>query len=520
MIAPVRRFAVVILFVFALASTMPVRAAPAGGTLRIGIDVDAGTLDPRLANDTTARRVIEQVYDGLVELDPQLRPRPALAESWTQVSPTVWVFKLRKNVRFHDGTPLTADDVVFTYQTILDPGLRAPLRGLVTPISKIEAADPETVRFTLSAPYAPLLKYVDGSQAGGIVSKRAVERLGAEYASNPIGTGAYKFVSWQRNSRIVLEANSNSWRGRPSLNQIIFNIIPDNTTRAAAVESGDVDLIHSPLSPQDVRRLRTVSRVNVTQMTGLGHTYLNINQSDPILRDLRVRRALAHLIPQVTIVRQIYQEMDRPANSILLPAWSGIYTEDITQPGHDIARAKALLAEAGWTDSNRDGILDRGGQNLALVVRTHSEDPNRIQVVELLISILRSSGIDARAEITEFPALVGALIAGTHQVALLGWLGLVDPDRGMYNQFHSKGSQNWEKYNNPRVDALLDEGRQKSDPQERARIYREVARIIANDLPYFVLTYQGYIVVINKRVQGFVPIPSGSFRSLWQTSVP
>lgn len=515
-----RRVAVVALLTLALASALPVRAAPAGGTLRIGIDVDAGTLDPRLANDTTARRVIEQVYDGLIELDQRLQPRPALAESWTQVSPTVWVFKLRKNVRFHDGTPFTAEDVVFTFQTLLDPALRAPLRGLVTPISKVEAVDPETVRFTLSAPYAPLLRYLDGSQAGGIVSKRAVERMGAEYASNPIGTGAYRFVSWQRNSRIVLEANSASWRGRPGLNQIIFSIVPDNTTRAAAVESGDVDLIHSPLSPQDVRRLRTVARVSVTQMTGLGHTYLNINQADPILRDVRVRRAIAYLIPQSTIVRQIYQEMDQPAHSILLPAWTGIYTDEIAQPGHDIARAKALLAEAGWTDSNRDGILDRGGQNFSLVVRTHSEDPNRIQVVELLISILRSSGIDARAEITEFPALVQALIAGTHQIALVGWLGLVDPDRGMYNQFHSKGSQNWERYNNPRVDALLDEGRQKADPLERARIYREVARIIATDLPYYILTYQGYIVVINRRVQGFTPIPSGSFRSLWQTSVP
>src|SRR5439155_295230 len=167
--------------------------------------------DPRLANDTTARRVIEQVYDGLIELDPQLRPQPALAESWTQMSPTVWVFKLRKNVRFHDGTSLTAADVVFTYTTILDPALRAPLRGLYTPISRVEATDDETVRFTLTAPYAPLLKYADM----GIVSKAAVDRLGADYATHPLGTGPYKFVSWQRNSRIVLEANAENWKGSP-----------------------------------------------------------------------------------------------------------------------------------------------------------------------------------------------------------------------------------------------------------------------------------------------------------------
>ncbi len=497
-----------------MATTLPAGAAPAvGSTLRIGIDVDAGTLDPRLANDTTARRVIEQVYDGLVELDPQVRPVPALAESWTQVSPTVWVFKLRKNVRFHDGTPLSADDVVFTYQTVLDPAFRAPLRGLFTPISKIEAVDPETVRVTLSAPYAPLFKYLDL----GIVSKKAVERLGVDYASQPVGTGPYKFVAWQRNSRITLEANPGYWKGAPKLGQVIFNIIPDNTTRAAALESGDVDLIHSPLSPQDVRRLKSQGRVQVHELTGLGLTYLNFNVTDPILSDVRVRQAIAHLIPQQTIVKQIYQDMDRPATSMLLPAWTEVYSSEIAQPGTDLARAKVLLAEAGWT--RKGDVLERDGRRLTLVVRTHSEDPNRVQVAELLVSILRSYGVDARTEITEFPALLQALIGGTYQLALVGWLGLVDPDRGMYNQFHSQGSSNWEKYRNPRVDALLDEGRQKSDPAERARIYREVARIVAADLPYYVLTYQGYIVAINKRVQGFTPNPSGSFRALWATSL-
>src|SRR3990170_3061240 len=372
----------------------PVGAAPGGPVLRVGMDVDAGTLDPRLANDTTARRVIEQVYDGLVELDPELRVQPALAESGTEVSPTVWVFRLRRNVRFHDGTPLTAADVVFTYQTILDPAFPPPSRALSPPISKIEPADNDTaVRITLTAPYAPLFKYLDM----GIVSKRAVEQLGAEYATRPIGTGPFRFVSWQRNSRIVLEPNAGYWKGAPKLAQVVFNIIPDNTTRAAALEAGDVDLIHSPLSPQDVGRLKGNSRLTVTEMTGLGITYLNMNTADPVMRDVRVRRALAHLIPQQTIVKQIYRSMDVPASSILLPAWAGIFTDEITQPGHDITRAKALLAEAGWTDSNRDGGLDRGGQRLSLVIRTHSEDPNRIQVVELLLSILRSSGVDARA---------------------------------------------------------------------------------------------------------------------------
>src|SRR5256712_544621 len=148
-----------VLLTAALGIALPGWAAPSGEPLRVATEADAEPLDPLLANDTTPRRVIEQVYDGLIELDPQLRPRPALAESWTQLTPTVWVFKLRQNVHFHDGTPLTAADVVFTYSTILDPGLRAPLRGLYTPISRVEAVDNDTVRFTLSAPYAPLLNY-------------------------------------------------------------------------------------------------------------------------------------------------------------------------------------------------------------------------------------------------------------------------------------------------------------------------------------------------------------------------
>src|SRR5258708_4763633 len=233
--------------VLTMATGGSVRAAPASGVLRIGMDVDAGTLDPRLANDTTARRVIEQIYDGLVELDPQLQPRAALAESWSQVSPTVWVFKLRKNVRFHDGTPLTAADVVFTYTTLLDPNLRAPLRSLYIPITKIEAVDDATVRITLSAPYAPLLKYADM----GIVSRKAVEQMGADYATHPVGTGPYKFVSWQRNSSITLETNAAYLKDTPRLIQVASSIIPDNTPRPPPPHPADLDLIHSPSPPHN-----------------------------------------------------------------------------------------------------------------------------------------------------------------------------------------------------------------------------------------------------------------------------
>ena len=476
----------------------------------IGADVDAGTLDPRLARDTTAYRTADLIYSGLVHLTPQLEPVPDLAESWETPDPQTFVFKLREGLKFSDGTPLTADDVVFTYTTLTNPDFNAPLRALYTPIASVEKVDDLTVKFSLSAPYAPLLSYLDL----GIVPQELVE-AGHDIALNPVGAGPMKLVSWNRGAEIVLEANPDYWASALEVDQVTVRIISDNSARAQAFEAGDLDVIQSPLSPQDIARLAADDRFGNVIQPGLGVTYLNFNTKDPLLADPKMRQAFAKLVDQQTIVNDIYQGVDKVATSIVLPS-SWAHSPEIAQPTFDVEGAVALFNELGWKDSNSDGILDKDGAPLTVILATHSEDPNRIQAVEFLQAVFSQAGVDAKTQITDWPSFSTNYVQKSqHQIALLGWLNIVDPDRLLFAQLSTGGSTNWGGYSNPKVDELLQKGRSSLDQADRAAAYQEAATILADELPYFIISYQGYQLFYDKDLPFEVQAtPRGNLRGL------
>lgn len=476
----------------------------------IGTDVDAGTLDPRLARDTTAYRVTDLIYSGLVHLTPSLKAVPDLAESWQNPDPKTWTFKLRPGLKFSDGSPLTVEDVVFTYKTLLNPALNAPLRALYTPISEVEAVDAQTVKFTLSAPYAPLLSYLDL----GIIPKKLVD-AGHDLALKPVGAGPMKLVAWTRGSEIALEANPNFWAGAPKVAKATLKIIGDNSSRAQAFEAGDLDVIQSPLSPQDITRLSKDSRFGNVITAGLGVTYVNFNTKDPLLSDPKMRKAFSMLIDQKTIVGDIYRGADQVASSIILPS-SWAYSADIKQPTYDVKGAVALLNQLGWRDTNKDGILDKDGKPLTVTLATHSEDPNRVQTIEFMQAIFKEAGIDAKAQITDWPAFSTNYVQKSqHQIALLGWLNIVDPDRLLFSQLTTGGSTNWGGYSNPEVDKLLQEGRSALDEASRTTAYRKAATILAEEVPYYILSDQGYQLFYSKKLPVTVQAtPRGNLRGV------
>lgn len=476
----------------------------------IGTDVDAGTLDPRLTRDTTAYRTADLIYAGLVHLTANLEAVPDLAESWESPDPQTYIFKLRPDLKFSDGSPLTADDVVFTYESVINPDFNAPDRALYTPIEKVEAVDPLTVKFSLSAPYAPLLSYLDK----GIVSKAAVEG-GKDPATDPLGAGPMTLVNWNRGSEIVLKANPGYWGGAPEVTDVTVKIIGDNSARAQAFEAGDLDVIQSPLSPNDIKRLAADDRFGNTIMAGLGVTYINYNTKDPLLADAGMRQAFSMLIDQNSIVNDIYQGVDQIATSIILPS-SWAFSPDIKQPTFDIEGAVAKFNELGWTDTNGDGILDKDGQKLTVTLSTHSEDPNRVQSIELTQALMQSAGVDAQVQITDWPSFSTNYVQKSmHQIALLGWLNIVDPDRLLFGQLSTGGSTNWGGYSNPEVDKLLQEGRSSLDQAERTKAYQAAATILASDLPYYIISDQGYQLFYKKPFPVEVQAnPRGNFRGL------
>ena len=474
--------------------------------IRIGTDVDAQSLDPRLQRDTTAYRLNNLIYDGLIQLDENLTPRPDLALSWLQADEKTWVFTMRRDATFHDGRPVTPDDVVFTFKTILDPALNARFRSLYEPIETVEAVGGDQIRFTLKTPYAPLLNYLDL----GIVPKDTGAR---DLNANPLGSGPFRFSRWERGGRIVLTANDRYFAGRPAVDEIDMILVPDNTARAQALEAGDLDLVMSPLSPQDVSRLAADKRFRHVHLPGISITYFNFHCRNPVLSDPTVRRAVAMLIDQNTIVEQIYGGIDVPATSLLIPSLRWSYTPEIRQPAYDVDGARKLLAEAGWKPG-ADGVLAKNGQRLSCTLATHAEDANRIQTIELLQNTLTQVGIEAKASVTDWPAFIGRVQTGNHDVALLGWTILVDPDRAMYGQLTSSGSLNFGHYANPQVDTLLARGRAASDLAARAEAYQAAARIIAEELPYYVLSYAGFDAFATSRLSGFAADARGFLRGL------
>lgn len=476
--------------------------------IKVGMDVDAASMDPRLARETTSYRTDELVFDGLVELDKNLSPIPGLAESWESPDDLTWVFKLRKGVKFHDGSDFTAEDVVYTYETEINPDFGAQYRALYSKIQKIEAIDDYTVKMTLSEPYSPLFDYLDL----GIVPSEADEI--EDFNSKPIGTGPYRFNSWSKNNNIEFVANEDYWGGAPKTEKIVFYIIPDNNTRVNALEALDVDEIHSPLSPMDIDRIKQDSRFTVYETSGLGYTYLGFNHTKGLLKEKDVRVGISYMIDKMTIANDLYQGMDAPAVSPILPV-SWAYSDSVTNYEFNPEKGLEVLAAAGWTDTDGDGFLDKDGQKLSVELSTHSEDPNRIQTVEYIQNILIRNGIDAKVSITEWPTFQKLVqISHEHEIALLGWLNLVGPDRAMYNQFHSKGVSNFGGYNNPDLDALLDQARTETDQATRAKLYQQAAQIVNDEVMYNVILYQGYISMYNKNMQGYEPHPKASLKSL------
>ena len=498
-----RRLRLVAILLF----TLLAGAAYAQTVLKAGLDVDAGTMDPRLAQDTSAAHMNELIFNGLVRISPELVAEPDLATSWSYNDPTTVTFKLRPNVKFQNGDPFTAQDVVYTYDTILNEDFGAPRRSLYTPIESVKAIDDLTVQFKLKEAYAPLLMYLNM----GIVPHTYAESMGKDFSDNPIGTGPFELKSWDKGSKITLAANANYYKGKPKIDTIEISVIPDNNVRLIALESGDLDFITSPVPPQDLARIKGEKNLVVEQTTALGYTYLNLNLHDPILQDVRVRQALAYLTDTATISDAIFYGLDTPASSFLLPN-TFYYTDNVTKYPYNLEKANQLLDEAGWK-AGSNGIRQKDGMPLHFDLTTNV-DPNRQQILEYLQTEWKKAGIDVSVRVYQWPSFIADVQAGKYQVACLGWLGLVDPDRASFLQFNTTGGNNWEGYSNPKVDQLLEQGRRETDPNKRKDIYTQVAQTVTQDLPYIYLVDQGYVVVHYQGLEGYQINPSGSWRSL------
>lgn len=491
-------------------------AAPGGapsGRFIYPLAIEPATLNLASGTDVPSVMVQRLVSDFLVDHGPDLRLVPALAASWDRSADgRVITFHLRSGVRFHDGAPFTSDDVVFTWEKIIDPQSRAVGRlDAFLPIASVEAVDPLTVRVTYKEPFAPALRGWE------IPILPAHLYRGADFARAPanrapIGTGPFRFVSWDAGRSIVFEANRDYWGGSPALERFVFQIVPAADTAFQALLAGEVDYARVPPARQATIQgdAGFARRFHAIRYVPLFFYYIawRGDGSNPFFDDPRTRRALAMAIDRDGYVRSVLHglaEMTDSPFGLLLPG------PRERGPAHDPAAAAALLDEVGWRLDPSTGIRRRGGRpfRFSLLVFTGGED--HVQFSQVVQENLRRIGIDMRIERLDWQTLLTRLRVGDFEAAFSGFAPSPDPDSA-YGLLHSSqisGGQNYAAWRDAAADAALDEARRTLDETTRIAIYRSIESRVLTAQPYAFLFAPAVLGAVNVRYDGALPSPQG-----------
>jgi len=478
---------------------------PADPPFVVAIEAAPTQLDPRLATDAYSERIDQLLFSRLIRSDPTGQKIGDLAERWEMEGETTYTFHLKKNVRFHDGHPLTSEDVRYTFESILDPALASPHRKSFEMISRIETPDAATIRFVLKRPHAPFLS----EMTKGIVPKHLAEKNQSAFSSHPVGSGPFRFVRDDPDDAVELAAFPDYFDGAPAIRRLLFRIIPEDSVRLLEVEKGNIDLLQNAFPPDALPRLQQNRRLKIIDAPSTTYTYLGFNLKDPVLQNRSVREAIAMAINRDDITKHLFKGLARPAAGLLPPShWA--YTDSVQAYLYDPSEAKKRLDEAGYPDP--PGPAPR-------FTLTHKTSQNELarRVAEVIQQQLAEVGIAVAIRSYEWGTFYGDIKSGNFQLFTLSWVGVDDPDI-YYNLFHSESTPpngaNRVFYRNPRLDRLVEAGRTTLDPEKRKAIYKEVQQIVAEDLPYVSLWHTMNVAVMKKEVEGFILYPDGDFYSL------
>ena len=471
-------------------------------TLVMIIESSPANLDPRVGTDAQSERIDELIFDPLVHRDDHFNLVPWVAERWDIPDPKTYIFHLRKDVHFHDGRPLTSRDVKWTLDTIRDGSLITLKTTTYRLVAKVDAPDDATVILHLAEPDTTLL-YNLSDGAFGIVPYSSAK----QFNRSPVGSGPFRFVSQEPDSQVVLERNDSYWGQHAKVERVRLTIVPDATTRALELRKGSADISPSgSLSADMIGTLRRDPKLVVEQQPGTVLAYMTFNLRDPILKDVRVRQALAYAIDRAPMLHYLFGDQGRLADSVLPPQhWA--YNGDVQHYAYDPAQANTLLDSAGYP-RGRDGI------RFHLLMKTSTEETTRL-LAAVLQQQLRQVGIVLDIRSFEFATFYSDVLKGSFQLYSLRWIGgNEDPDI-FYYAFHSSSfppkHANRGYYVNAEIDRLIDEGRTTVDQQRRKQIYAQVQHILARDLPYINLWYFDNVVVHSRRVKNLQLNPPGNY---------
>lgn len=493
-----------------------------GGVLVFGRSGDSVGLDPGRETDGESFYGSTAVFDTLVEFElGQTAVKPALAETW-EVSDDglTYTFSLREGVKFHDGTLFNADAVVFSFERQfiedhpyydLGPWKYWGYMDMSNIVESVTALDEYTVEFKLQKVEAPFIANL-AMDFAAIVSPTAVAKYGEDFKNNPVGTGAFKFVSWQKDDNIVFERNADYWGGPVYLDRLILKVIPDATARWLALQKGEVDLIDFP-SNEDIPAMRAADGIQLIQQAGLNVGYLALNTSKKPYDNKLVRQAMNYAIDRQEIIDGVYGEAGQVAKNPIPPGmWS--YNDDIEAYPYDPEKAKALLAEAGYADGFTTELWAMP------VARPYN--PNARKIAEIMQAQLAKVGVEAEIVSYEWGTYLDKTDSGEHQAAMLGWTGdNGDPDNFLWVLLSEPAATppagNIAFWKNAEFTDLIREAKETADQAVRTELYREAQEVFHEEAPWVTIAHSVVTVPAKDSVQDFVLYPTGKrvFKHVW-----
>jgi peptide/nickel transport system substrate-binding protein len=492
-----------------------ITGSPAYGDALIEGSIGEPTiLIPMLSGDAASQDVAGLIFNGLVKYDTDLSIIGDLAESWDiSKDGLVITFHLRKGVRWTDGKEFTADDVKFGFDTITNKNTPTAYSEDFLQAKKAEVLDKYTFRVTYDKPYAPAL-----ASWGNLVvlPKHLLEGRDltkTDFGRNPVGMGPYKLTNWVPGQELTLDSNHDYFDGRPYVDRFIYRIIPDTATMFLELQTGGVDMMgltpiqytkqtESEYFKNNFRKFRYPQFV---------YTYMGFNLKSPFFQDGRVRQAIAHAIDKQEIVDVVLFGLGSPATGPYVPhTWP--YNPNVKKYPYDPEKAKKLLLEAGWKDTDGDGVLDKDGRPFEFTIRTNMGNTLRLNTATIIQGELAKIGIKVHIEAIEWSTFVNEFIDKRRfEAVILGWS--ISPDPDQYDIWYSKKTKekefNFVSYSNPEVDALLEEGRRTYDIAKRKRAYFRIQEILAEDLPYIFLYVPDATPIVSARFKGIKPSPIG-----------
>ena len=487
-----------------------------GDWLIYHMGAEPGTLNPLTARDVAENRVnSNKVYETLITRDNEsLELIPILAKSW-QISEDklIYTFKLKENIKWHDGKPFTSSDVVFSYNSIMNPKVDAPqLRAYYQEIQNVEALDKYTVKFTYARPYFLALEFCGGMP---IIPKHIFEEgdINKNPAGRyPIGTGPYRFSKWETGREIVLEKNHDYWGEKPKIDKIVFKIINDPNVAFQVLKKGEIDLLG--LTPiQWVRQSNTdqfKNRINKHSYFAPNYRFIGWNIDKPFFTDNRVRKAMTHLVDRKLILEKIQYNLGAiVTNPFYLK--SKEYDHSIQPYSYNPEKAKELLNEAGWIDTNSDGIRDKDGVKFEFEFLIPNGSDTSEKISTIIKEELDKVGVAMKIRKIEWAVFVQKLNERKFDAVTLGWsMGVeTDPFQVWHSSQVSGGGSNFVGFKNAEIDKIIEEARQEFDRNKRIELYKKFANIIHQEQPYTFLFCNKSTIALNNRFAGVNIYPLG-----------